>query len=96
MTAPLTVLGLPASADEAAIRSRYLELVREFPPEQAPARFAEIRAAYDSLRDRDAVLTRRLFDPYPGDHLGDFLAAMNRGGVRKRFGLAALVAVGRE
>ncbi len=35
-------LGLPNDADEAQIRTRYLELVREFPPDRAPERFAEI------------------------------------------------------
>jgi hypothetical protein len=54
-------LGLPANADEAQIRSRYLELVREFPPDRAPERFAEIRAAFDDLRDPTAQLERRLF-----------------------------------
>ena len=35
---PWTVLNLDASADEAAIRSRYLELVRENPPDRNPVR----------------------------------------------------------
>ena len=30
---------------------RYLELVRQFPPDQAPERFAAVHAAYDALRD---------------------------------------------
>ena len=55
-------LGLPINADEAQIRSRYLQLVREFPPDRAPERFAEIRAAFDDLRDPTAQLERRLFN----------------------------------
>ena len=62
MTDPYTVLGLPDDADDAAVRQRYLELVRRFPPEQAPERFAVVRAAYERLRDRDARLRHRLFD----------------------------------
>ena len=44
------------------IRGRYLELVRQFPPERAAERFAEIRAAYDALRDPRVSLEHRLFD----------------------------------
>ncbi len=44
------------------IRTSYLELVREFPPERAPDRFAEVRAAYDQLRDPVKNLEGRLFD----------------------------------
>ena len=45
MNDPYVQLGLPPSADETEIRRRYLELVRQFPPDRAPERFAEIRAA---------------------------------------------------
>ena len=62
MTDPYHVLGLPPGADDAAVRRRYLELVRRHPPEHAPERFAAVRAAYDRLRDRDARLRHRLFD----------------------------------
>jgi curved DNA-binding protein CbpA len=54
-------LGLPINSDEAQIRNRYLQLVREFPPDRAPERFAEIRAAFDDLRDPTAQLERRIF-----------------------------------
>ena len=33
---PYAALDLPADADDAAIRRRYLELVREFPPDHHP------------------------------------------------------------
>ncbi len=59
---PYKILGISRTADDATIRTRYLELVREFPPERAPDRFAEVRAAYDQLRDPVANLERRLFD----------------------------------
>lgn len=57
---PLAVLELPSDADEAAIRRRYLELVRQFPPDRAPERFAEVRAAYDELRHPSRRLERQL------------------------------------
>lgn len=44
MNDPYVQLGLSPSADETEIRRRYLELVRQFPPDRAPERFAEIRA----------------------------------------------------
>ena len=63
-----SVFNLNPSAGDEAIRRRYLELVREFPPERAPQRFAEIRKAYDELRDPVARVRRRLFmEDRPGD-----------------------------
>ncbi|TVS08581.1 MAG: J domain-containing protein [Planctomycetaceae bacterium] len=59
---PYQVLGIDPSADSEAIRKRYLALVREFSPERAPERFAEIRAAYETLRDPVTSLGMRLFD----------------------------------
>jgi curved DNA-binding protein CbpA len=59
---PYTVLDVSDDADDETIRRRYLELVRQFSPEHHPQRFAAIRAAYESLRDRDARLRHRLFE----------------------------------
>jgi curved DNA-binding protein CbpA len=63
MNDPYEQLGLSPSADETEIRTRYLELVRQFPPDRAPEKFAEIRAAYDALRDPVSRLEARLFEP---------------------------------
>ncbi len=57
-----TILGLGHDASEAEIRRRYLELVRQFPPEREPQKAAEIRAAYDALRDPLVRLEKQLFD----------------------------------
>ncbi|HLN30798.1 MAG TPA: DnaJ domain-containing protein [Gemmataceae bacterium] len=62
MADPYQELGLSAASDDNAIRRRYLELVREFPPERYPEKFAAIRAAYESLRDLDTRLRYRLFE----------------------------------
>jgi DnaJ-domain-containing protein 1 len=56
-----SVLNLSPSSSDDVIRQRYLELVREFSPERAPQRFAEIRKAYDALRDPVERVRRRLF-----------------------------------
>jgi preprotein translocase subunit Sec63 len=73
-------LGLPSTASEAEIRSRYLQLVREFPPDRAPERFAEIRAAFDDLRNPVAQLEKRLFSLATRDSLealqGDIVARL--------------------
>ena len=58
---PYETLGLTPDADEAAVRRRYLELVREFPPERAPERFAQVRAAYEAVNDPVARLKALLF-----------------------------------
>ena len=71
---PYEVMGLSPQADEAAVRRRYLELVREFPPDRAPERFAEIRAAYDELRDPVRRVAMQLFSTATDDSL-DALAA---------------------
>lgn len=69
MPNPHETLGLPDGANEAQIRSRYLELVREFPPDRAPEKFAEIRAAFDALRDPVTQLQRQLFSLTTHDSL---------------------------
>ena len=50
MPTPYEVLGVPADADDAALRRRYLELTREFSPETAPAQFAAMRKAYEAVQ----------------------------------------------
>ena len=46
---PLKVLGLPPGADRERIDRAYRTLVRRYPPELNPARFARIRRAYELL-----------------------------------------------
>ena len=62
MSDPYQILNLPRSADEAQIRRRYLELVRQFPPDREPEQSAAIRAAYESVRDPLQRLQNKLFD----------------------------------
>ena len=64
-----SVLNLNPSANDEAIRRRYLELVREFSPDRAPQRFAEIRKAYDELRNPIERVRRRLFMEAGGEDL---------------------------
>jgi hypothetical protein len=83
MNDPYQVLGLGPDADAAAVRSRYLELVRRHSPEREPQRFAEIRAAYDRLRDPIVNLESRLFSTTVS-HTLDALATERKPDVRAR------------
>ena len=62
---PFKVLRVPKDASEAEIRARYLELVKQFPPERDPDRFREIQAAFAAAKD-PLVIARQLFVP-PSD-----------------------------
>ncbi len=83
MQDPYQVLDLPRDADSDRIRSRYLELVRLFPPEKEPQQFAAIRAAYDALRDPVVRLRNQLFDFQATQSL-EGLVEDYRGDVRQR------------
>jgi curved DNA-binding protein CbpA len=75
MEDPYETLGLTTDADEAEIRRRYLELVREFPPDRAPERFTAIHAAYEALRDPARRLQAQLFQEESKTDSLDGLAA---------------------
>lgn len=44
-------LGLRANATQEAIKQKYIEMLRLFPPESYPEEFQRIRRAYETLRD---------------------------------------------
>ena len=73
-TDPYEVLGLPRAAGEAEVRARYLELVKQFPPEREPERFREIRAAFDAAQD-PLVMASRLLEP-PSDQMPQWADAI--------------------
>jgi curved DNA-binding protein CbpA len=93
MSDPYQVLGLPADSDDAAIRQRYLELVRRFTPEHQPEKFAAVRAAYDSLRDRDARLRHRLFEAGKKETVDAILEELTCRSSRRRVSLKQLLSV---
>jgi hypothetical protein len=64
---PFTVLGVSRDAGEAEVRARYLELVKQFPPEREPEKFREIRKAFEAAKDPLSI-ARRLIAP-PGDEV---------------------------
>lgn len=74
MRNPYETLGVAQDASEAEIRGRYLQLVREFPPDRAPEKFAEIRAAFDQLRNPIVQIERKLFNLLAPDSIKDLQA----------------------
>lgn len=92
MTDPYTTLGLPLDADDAAVRARYLQLTREFPPEQHPERFAELRAAYEKVKDIHARTRYWLFERGAEDTIDAVIEEATCRMPRPRPGLARLLA----
>jgi len=91
MTDPYAVLGLPADADDETIRRRYLELVKQFSPENHPEKFALIRQAYESLRDLETRLRYRLFEAGKTDSIDAILEDLACRMTRRRLSLQTLV-----
>lgn len=58
---PYAVLQIDRRADENAIRRAYFRLVRQYPPEQEPEKFQEVRVAYDLLRSPESRAKVDLF-----------------------------------
>jgi len=71
---PYTVLGLARGCSEAEVRRRYLELVRQHPPDRDQERFVEIHQAYEKLRDPVMRVQSRLFELESGDTMAAVIA----------------------
>jgi curved DNA-binding protein CbpA len=93
MTDAYTILGLPADSDDEAIRRRYLELVRQFPPEHHPQKFAEVRAAFDQLKDLNTRLRHRLFEAGRTEDLDAIIEELSCRSPRRRLSLTTLLKV---
>ena len=73
-----TILGLVPGASEADVRRRYLELVRQYPPDRAGDRFAEIHRAYEELGDPVRRVESQLFKLEQGDGMAGILGDCRR------------------
>jgi curved DNA-binding protein CbpA len=93
MADPYSVLGLPADSDDETIRRRYLELVRQFTPEQHPEKFAAIRQAYENLRDVNTRLRYRLFEAGKNESVEAIIEEIACRSPRRRLSLETLLAV---
>jgi curved DNA-binding protein CbpA len=90
---PYEILGVSPQASDADIRNRYLQLVREFPPDRAPERFAQIRAAYDELRDPLVRLEKQVFSTATQDSLQTLTAELRERLKTARLPVDALLAL---
>lgn len=94
MAEPYEVLGLSVDASEEQIRKGYLELVRQFPPDREPVKFAEIHAAYDQLRDPVARMRKRLVGGSGTATIDDIAAEFQRRQLKdKRISARTLLSV---
>jgi curved DNA-binding protein CbpA len=91
MADPYKVLGLDADSDDTTIRRRYLELVKQFPPEHHPEKFTAIRAAYESLRDLTTRVRHRLFESGKNESLDALIEELECPKQRRRVSLQNLL-----
>lgn len=92
MTDPYAVLQLASDSDDEAIRRRYLDLVKQHPPERDPEKFAAIRSAYECLRDLDTRLSYRLFEAGQHESLDVLIEEITCQSSRRRLSLETLLA----
>ncbi|HSW47313.1 MAG TPA: J domain-containing protein [Phycisphaerae bacterium] len=91
MANPYAILSVtPADGDE-AIRQRYLEAVRRFPPERCPDEFKRVRNAYELIKDVRSRLAFLLFEPSQGETLDELLEEEKCRNVPRRMGLTTLL-----
>lgn len=91
MTDPYAVLGVAPQSDDEAIRKRYLELVKQFSPEQHPQRFATIRSAYEAIRDLNSRVAYQLFEAGKKDSIDQIIEEIACRTPRRRYSLNALL-----
>lgn len=79
MSDPYLLFGVAETADDAEINKVYLQLVRRYPPERAPLRFQQIRAAYEKIKTQRDRLAYELFNTEPPDLHVLFTPLLQRG-----------------
>lgn len=88
---PYHVLGVAPESDDATIRRRYLELIKQFPPEHHGEKFSAIREAYEQLRDLDSRVRLRLFEQGDRNSIDQIAEEIGCQMPRRRFGLKVLL-----
>jgi curved DNA-binding protein CbpA len=88
---PYIVLGIAPESDDDTIRKRYLELIKQYTPEQCPKEFNIIREAYDKLRDLDRRVSYRLFEQGKQESLDEVIEELACQTTRRRFSLQTLL-----
>ena len=92
---PFVVLGLPRSASVDEVRARYVELVKQHPPDRDPEMFERVRDAYRAASDPLHAARWKLFGPPPLRDLDELVELLRRRG-RPALGAEAWLAVLRE
>lgn len=87
---PYKLFNIAPESDDDAIRRRYLQLVKEFPPERDPLKFSEIRQAYDELKDLNTRLRNRVFHPGKNETVEAIIEDYACRTTRRRFSLKEL------
>jgi curved DNA-binding protein CbpA len=96
MADPLHILGVTASAGPDEIRRKYLELVRQHPPDREPERFAQIRAAYDELSDPIEQLKKLIFDVESVDSIDAIIVDLHERLRQRRIPTEALLSMAKD
>src|ERR1700722_13888449 len=96
MADPYKVLGIATDSDDATIRRRYLELVKQFSPEHHPEQFAAIRTAYESLRDLTTRVRHRLFEAGKNESLDAIIEELECPTPPRRVSLQTLLSLTRK
>lgn len=96
MVDPYETLGVARGASEADVRRRYLELVRQYPPDRDPQRFADIYQAYEKLRDPTVRLESRLFDLESGDTIATIMTDIRQRVRKMRIPTQTLLSLAEE
>jgi curved DNA-binding protein CbpA len=93
MSDPYAVLGIAVDSDDETIRRRYLDLVKQFSPEMYPEKFAEIREAYERLRNQTIRLKHELFEPNHKDSIERIIEDLGCRTQRRRLSLKQLLSI---
>ncbi len=96
MSDPYTILDLSPDSTDDTIRRQYLTLIRIHSPERDPDRFAEIREAYEKLRDPVVRLRYHLFEAGKDESLSAIIADAKAHTSRRRVSVPALLDYGRQ
>ncbi len=91
MNDPYVILGIAPESDDETIRKRYLQLVREFSPEQHPQRFTAIRTAYDAVKDINSRVRYHLFEQGRQDNIEQIIEEIICRMPRRRYSLQLLL-----
>lgn len=90
------ILELEPGVSAGELRTKYLALVREFPPEKAPERFAEIHAAYERITGPMEFLENELLTPVSGETFDAVRDSYDKHLEGRRFSAKTLLELGKE